>query len=197
MKIFTTINPVCISNIYFITDDEQKYGVIIDPGSFALNVYSMVKFTKAEVKKIIITHNENEQTGGIPLIKKIYNAEIFAYTDNILDFKATKISDGDIIKEGELIFKILETPVHSYDSISILADDSLFIGDIFQAGTLSSFWEDKSPSKYEYNIIKKNILSLQDYIIIYPGIGPATTIGIERKFNPFFQKILNDKNKTY
>ena len=195
MKIFTTINLDYLTNVYFVTDNEQKYGVIIDPGSFSMNVYKLVQSTGAVIKKIIITHNDIEQTGGIALIKKIYNAEIYAYDQNIQDFKAKKVRSGTVIKEGELHFIIFETPVHSYDSISILIEDSLFIGEIFQAGTLCSFRENEDPSHYEYDIIKKNILSLKDHVVIYPGKGPSTTVEIERKFNPYFRKILNEKNR--
>lgn len=193
MKVFTTVNPDSISNIYFITDNEQKHGVIIDPGSFSSNVYKLIKFTGAEIKKIIITHNEEEQTGGIPIIKRIYDAEIFARNDYIMDFKVTLIKNGSVIKEGELELKIIETPVHTYDSISILAENTLFIGDIFEAGILSSFEDRTEPSEYEFNIIRKHILSLPDDVVIYPGRGPATTVEIERKYNPYFKKFMDEK----
>ena len=190
MKIYTTINPDCISNIYLITDDNQKYGVIIDPGSFALNVYRLVQFTGVEIKKVIITHNDIEKTGGIPILKNIYNAQIYAYDENVLDFNVIKARNNSVITEGELEFKIIETPVYAYDAISILSEDALFVGDILQAGTLSAFEGKKEPSEYEYEIIRKNILSLPDHVIIYPSKGPATTVEIERKFNPYFKKFL-------
>ena len=195
MKVYTTVSPNCITNIYLVTDNNQKYGVIIDPGSFALNVYKLIQLTGVQIKKIIVTHNDDEQTCGIPLIKRIYDAPIYAYNENIMDFKAIKVTNGSVITEGELEFKIIETPVHTYDSISILIDDTLFVGDIFQAGTLSSFEEgEKEPSRFEYEVIKKHILSLPDQVIIYPNKGPATTVEIERKFNPYFLKFLNENS---
>jgi hydroxyacylglutathione hydrolase len=191
MKVFTAVDPNTISNIYFITNDDQKYGIIVDPGSFSLNVYKMVKSTKAVIKKIVITHNGQKQCGGIPLIRKIYDAEIFSWQDTILDFPSTKVKNGTIIKEGELELKIMETPIHSYDSISILAEQYLFVGDVLQAGALSSLDKGKKPMEFEFKIIKKYFLSLPNNIIIYPGHGPATTIEIEKKFNPYFQRISN------
>jgi hydroxyacylglutathione hydrolase len=190
MKVFTTVNPDTISNIYFVTDDNQKYGVIIDPGSFAANVYKLILSTGAEIKKIIVTHNGPEQTAGIPLIKKIYTPEIYAKNDTVQDCPAKQIKNGTVITEGDLIFKIIETPVHSYDSISILAEDTLFVGDALQAGALSSL-DKKTPQEFELKIIQKYFLSLPDRTIIYPCHGPATTIDIEKQFNPYFQRILN------
>src|SRR4030042_1056647 len=102
MKIYTALNPEYITNIYFITDNNNKYGVIIDPGSFDGNVYNLIQYSKAEIRKIIITHNDIAQTKGIPLIKKIFDAPVFSYSDKIIDTKSEKVRDGDIITEGEL-----------------------------------------------------------------------------------------------
>lgn len=186
MKIYTTINPDSLSNIYLIKSDKNNQGVLIDPGSFSQNVYQTLKSTDIEIKKIIITHNGIEQINGIPLIKKIFDAEIYAYDEIILDYETITVRNDSVINLEEMEFKIIETPVHTYDSISILTNDAIFIGDIFQAGSLSSFIEKKEPSQYEYNIIKNKILSLPDSLIIYPGQGPATTLELERKFNPYF-----------
>ena len=79
MKVFTTINPDYIANIYFVTDDEQKYGFIINPGTFAFGVYELIKYTGAEINGIIVTHNGIEQTDGIPLIKKIYMMQRYTH----------------------------------------------------------------------------------------------------------------------
>lgn len=194
MKVYATLNPEYVSNIYLITDDEHRSGVIIDPGSFSLNVYKLIKHTQCEIKKIIITQNTIEHTAGIPLIKKIYDAEIYAFDENILDYKAIKIKNNFIINEGDLEFKIIETPVHTFDAVSVLIDDVIFTGNIFQSGSLNAFEEKIKPSEYEFDIIRKKILILSDSIIIYPGKGPISTMEIEKKHNSYFKKIL-ERNK--
>jgi hydroxyacylglutathione hydrolase len=192
MKIFTALNPEYLTNIYFITDDDNKNGVIIDPGSFDENVYKLAQYTKVEINKIIVTHDDIVQTKGIPLIKRIYDAEIIAYKDTIMDFKTTKVRDGMTITQGGLTFKIIETQIHSHDSISILIEDAIFTGDIIEAGTLNSFEKDKEPSDYELHVIKNKILTLPANLIIYPSQGPATTLEIEKKYNQYFKKIIDD-----
>lgn len=188
MNVYTTINPDCITNIFLLTDDNNKYGIIINPGSFELSVYKLVKNFGVEIKKILVTQNTIEHTAGIELLKRIYDAEIYAYNENILDYKAVKVREGDIIKEGELELKVIETPISSYDSISYYIEDMIFIGNIFEAGILSSIDEKKGPFEYEYIIIKKKILPLPDWTIIYPSNGPASTIELERNYNPYFQR---------
>ncbi|MCG8569941.1 MAG: hypothetical protein MJB14_07350 [Spirochaetes bacterium] len=189
MKVFTILNPVTISNIYFITDDKQEYGVLIDPGDFTLNIYQMIKSIGAEIKKVIITNNGKNQTNGIPIIKKIYDAQIYAKTKINFDYPVQLLKKDDIIKERELTFRVLETPIHSFDSISLLIQDALFVGNLLQAGSLSSIDKSTTPSHFELNIVKKYFFNLSDSTIIYPTKGPATTLMIEKKFNPYFKMI--------
>lgn len=194
MKIYATLNPDYISNIYLVADDENKFGIIINPGSFAYNVYKLVQSAGVEIKGIIVTQNAKECTDGIRLIKKIYDAKIYAYSPDIEDFKTVKVRDGFIIEESGITLKVLETPVNTFDSISIMSQDVVFVGNIMEAGTLSGFEEKDTPSDYEYQIIKNKILNINDNLIIYPGKGPATTLEIEKKFNPYFKEIMGINN---
>ncbi len=188
MKVFTTVSPKTIFNIYIVTDDEQKYGVIIDPGDFSINIYKLIKYIGAKITKVILTDGQEKKTDGIPLLKKIYDIDIYAYKNIIYDYETKVIRNGKEIVEGDLVFKIIETPAVSYDSISILIEDALFIGNAFQAGTLNRFkTEEFNTPDFELKVIKKNILNLPDHTIIYPSFGPATTLQIEKKFNPYFR----------
>ena len=192
MRVFTIINSETISNIYFITDDNQTEGVLIDPGSFAINVYNEIKNIGAMVTKIIITHNDFDKIKGITVIKKIYDVEIFTHNSSEYDFKTTKVKHGDTIKIGNDTGVILETPIKSYDSISLKIANNLFVGDVLQTGGLSSIDKTGIPSKLELGVIKKHFINLPDNTIIYPENGPATTIEIEKKFNPFFKRVSNE-----
>ena len=93
------------------------------------------------------------------------------------------------LKREILNFKIIDTPVHAYDSVSILIDDVLFVGNIFQTGILNPFEKNKDFSTYEHRIISEQILSLPEQVVIYPSKGPPSTVEIEKKFNPYFNKI--------
>lgn len=188
MKVFTTVSPKTIFNIYIVTDDKQQYGVIIDPGDFSINIYNLVKYIGAKITKIILTDGQEKKIDGIPVLKKIYDVDLYAYKNFILDYETKVIRNGNEIIEGDLNFKIIETPVSSYDSVSILIEDALFIGNAFQSGTLNRFkTAEFNTVDFELKVIKKNILSLPDHTIIYPSFGPATTLEIEKKFNPYFK----------
>jgi glyoxylase-like metal-dependent hydrolase (beta-lactamase superfamily II) len=188
MKIYAALNPETITNIYLITAD-GKNGIIINPGSLSYNIYKLIQSTGIEITKVIITQNKSENTNGLHLLKRIYDAEIYAYDGHDLGYKTISVRDGFTINESGFKLKILETPINSFDSISVLTDNAVFVGNIMQAGSLTAFLEGKCPSGYELEIIKKKIFPLADNLIIYPSLGAATTLEIEKKFNPFFKAI--------
>ena len=190
MKIFTTVSPKTIFNIYIVTDDKQKYGVIIDPGDFSINIYNLVKYIGAKITKVILTDGQNKKVEGIPTLKKVYDVDIYAYRNMVCDYETKVVRNGHEIVEGDLKFKIIETPAPSYDSISILIEDALFIGNVFQTGTLNRFkTEEFNTPDFELKVIKKSILTLPEHTMIYPSFGPATTLEIEKKSNPYFKGI--------
>lgn len=191
MKVFTILNPNSITNIYLVTDDDQRSGVLIDPGSFESYVYRIIKNIGAEIKKIFITSDNKSETAGIGVIKKIYDPDIYATSDVVCGYPAKIIKDGDIIKESGMEFKIIKTPIHKYNAISIYVQDALFVGKMLQAGELASLGESSEPTSYELSVIKEKIFNLDENTIIYPGIGPATTLKLEKEFNCYFKDIKN------
>lgn len=187
MKIFTVLNPNSITNIYLVTDDSQTNGVLIDPGSFETYVYKIIKNIGADIKKIFITSNNVSETGGIGVIKKIYDAEIYGMNDTVCGYPARVIKDGDCIEESGMEFKIIKTPIHKYNALSIYVQNALFVGKMLQAGELSSLGDSSEPADYELSIMKEKILTLDENTIIYPGVGPATTLKLEKEFNCYFK----------
>jgi glyoxylase-like metal-dependent hydrolase (beta-lactamase superfamily II) len=97
------------------------------------------------------------------------------------------LKDGDILETGGLKFKVLHTPGHSRGSICLLGEGVLFSGDtLFNGGVGRT---DLARWGGDYNAIIKSIktklLALDDDITVYPGHGPKTTIGAERRSNPY------------
>jgi glyoxylase-like metal-dependent hydrolase (beta-lactamase superfamily II) len=94
--------------------------------------------------------------------------------------------DGDIISLGELEFLVIHTPGHTPGSISLKYRDILFSGDaLFFEGIGRT---DVPGGDYEVLVrsIRERLFTLPDSVKVFPGHGPATTIGHEKKNNPFF-----------
>jgi glyoxylase-like metal-dependent hydrolase (beta-lactamase superfamily II) len=93
--------------------------------------------------------------------------------------------DGDIINIGKVKFRILHTPGHTIGGICLVGDGIVFTGDtLFNYGIGRA---DFPGSDYDQELesIRTKLMTLPDDYKVYPGHGPASTIGTERKGNPF------------
>jgi len=94
------------------------------------------------------------------------------------------LKDGDVIKVGDLSFTVLHTPGHSPGSICLYGEGVLFSGDtLFREGIGRS---DLPGGNYrELMNSLHRLMALSEDTVVYPGHGPKTTIGTEKKQNPF------------
>ena len=98
------------------------------------------------------------------------------------------IDEGDIIKIGNTVeLKVIHTPGHSPGGICLMTDNIIFSGDTLFYGSIGR--TDFPGGSYRDLIsnIKNKLLCYDDDVVVYPGHGPATTIGFERKRNPFLR----------
>ncbi|MCW4031704.1 MAG: MBL fold metallo-hydrolase, partial [Candidatus Bathyarchaeota archaeon] len=99
-----------------------------------------------------------------------------------------KLRDGDIIRIDKFRLVVLHTPGHTKDGISLVGDRFVFTGDALFAGSVGR--TDFPGGSYEelMRSIRTKLLSLPDSFKVYCGHGPPTTIGDEKKYNPFLQR---------
>ncbi|NLW06548.1 MAG: MBL fold metallo-hydrolase, partial [Clostridia bacterium] len=99
----------------------------------------------------------------------------------------TLLQEGDIISIGETIkLEVIHTPGHTPGGICLKGEGVIFTGDTLFAGSIGR--TDFPGGSYEQliNAIKAKLFSLDDDLKVYPGHGPASSIGAERAANPFF-----------
>jgi glyoxylase-like metal-dependent hydrolase (beta-lactamase superfamily II) len=96
------------------------------------------------------------------------------------------VEEGDLITFGDILLKVLHTPGHSRGGISLVTDKMVFVGDTLFEGSIGR--TDFPGGDYEGLIrhVKEKVFPLGDDVVIYPGHGPKTTVGRERRTNPFF-----------
>jgi glyoxylase-like metal-dependent hydrolase (beta-lactamase superfamily II) len=99
------------------------------------------------------------------------------------------IREGDIIELGEVKLRVLHTPGHSKGSIALLSADVVFSGDTLFAGGIGRYDLPGGSLEEIMNSLKNKLLILPDHLKVYPGHGPVTTIGEERRSNPFLQDL--------
>jgi glyoxylase-like metal-dependent hydrolase (beta-lactamase superfamily II) len=97
------------------------------------------------------------------------------------------LKDGDYVKFGKIALKVMHTPGHSPGSISLIGENEVFTGDTLFAGSIGRTDLPQSSESDMKESLKK-LANLPDDLRVYPGHGPTTTIGEEKRSNPFLME---------
>ncbi|WP_455544559.1 MBL fold metallo-hydrolase [Intestinibacter sp.] len=194
-------------NTYILGDEKTKKCAVIDPGASIIDIFNIIKQHGLTVEYIILTHGHGDHICRVPEIKSQTDALVVAHVkeDEVLNDRVKNLSgqlpgplveleadryveEGDIIKLGDLKLKIIHTPGHTKGGMCIKVDENIFTGDTLFAGGIgrTDFYGG------DYKQIMKSLKKLAKYddnAVIYPGHGPESTIGVEKRMNPYMQQI--------
>jgi len=196
------------TNCYIVGSSSTKQGIIIDPGAEAETILGTVQQMGLSISLIVITHAHMDHVGALHSVKEKTNAAFAVHEDEkgfvlsapmrmltslgVTPFKSPPkpdrlLKDGDRIDISDLHFEVLYTPGHSSGGISLSGHGVVFSGDtLFNFGIGRTDFPGCSHERLMKSIREK-LMVLPDETIVYPGHGPPTTIGDERRGNPFLQ----------
>lgn len=199
-------------NCSIVGDAETREAIVIDPGDNPEQILEVLRRHRLRVKYIVITHAHIDHVGGAARLKQATAAPVLMHPEDRwlyqnLELQATLVGlpapppaaeidhglrAGDEIRWGQhLRAQVLHTPGHSPGSVSLYVPEReiLFAGDTLFAGSIGR--TDLWGGSYDAILrsIHAELLPLDDRTAIYPGHGPATTIGAERERNPFLQDL--------
>lgn len=187
-------------NCYILGDKRTREAVIIDPGADYDRIKERLERIKVLPKYVLDTHGHADHIGAngqfkLPIL--IHRLDALFLSDpkknlstmfglDVVSPNAERtLEDKDVINIGDLALEVIHTPGHTPGSISIKCNDLVFTGDtLFCEGvgrTDFPYASEKDLSKS----LRERLLVLPDSTRIYPGHGPASTIGHERERNPF------------
>ncbi|WP_461372199.1 MBL fold metallo-hydrolase [Candidatus Aquicultor sp.] len=193
------------SNCYLVASEPTKEAMVIDPGGSAGVIMDTIAAQGLDVKYIILTHGHFDhfeaaldvarKTGakiGIHKLDAVALSEpsislAFWLGENPETFTPDfELTDGQVIKFGDLEAKILATPGHSPGSITVNIGNTLFTGDLLFHQSIGR--TDFAGGSYESLLksVREQIFKYPDQVKVYPGHGPSTTVGDERRNNPYF-----------
>lgn len=193
-------------NCSVIADEKTREAMVIDPGDEIERVLEIVRRHGLTVKQIVVTHAHIDHVGGAQKLKTATGAPILMNQNDhallkMLDVQAAwigvrppgalaidaSIGDGDKVRAGALEASVLHTPGHSEGSVclyfepekKLIAGDTLFAGSIGRTDLPGGSFEKIMRSLHD------RVLALPDETVVVPGHGELTTIGEERRTNPF------------
>lgn len=190
-------------NCFIIGDKRTKKAIVIDPGDEPDRIMELIRDNSLDVRYIICTHAHFDHVGAVTDIKKETGARIVVHKDELELYHGVRdqaifwgyeldslpepdmlVKDGDDIKVGSLVFKVLHTPGHSPGSICLLGEGIVITGDTLFAGSVgrTDFYggdTDKLRNSFE------RLMLLPPETRVLAGHGPNSTIGRESSGNYF------------
>jgi hydroxyacylglutathione hydrolase len=194
------------SNSYLVVDEGTRRAAVVDPGMESEPVLEAVRAQGLRLDCLIATHAHFDHVAGSGLFKAATGAAIVMHpedlpllaimpeTARLFGFRAADpprpdrlVREGDVVAVGELRLGVLETPGHTPGSISLRGDGAVFVGDTLFAGSVGRTDLAGGSQEDLLRSIRNKLLTLPDMTVVYSGHGPPTTIGSERRNNPFLR----------
>ncbi len=194
-------NNIWMTNCYFL--QSEKAAIVIDPGYERESIVAFLDENKDKERLILLTHGHFDHIGGADVLRQktgvkigIGALDVPALSDNALNcadlfnrklepFSADyKYADGDLIKVGDIELRVISTPGHTVGGVSYLCGENLFSGDtLFKTSVGRTDFIGGNFEELENSIRK--LYTLPDETVVYSGHGESSTIGFEKKYNPF------------
>ena len=180
------------SNCYIVGSETTKEGIIIDPGDDDRQILKATEELGLEIKLIIITHGHIDHMGALDKVREDTGAEAAMHADDSggrpeESAKLRFLKGGDSIDIGDLHFLVLHTPGHSPGGICLLGHGLVFAGDTLFNYGIGRYDLDGGNYSQLMNSIHTKLMVLPDDTVVLPGHGPESTIGAERRGNPFLR----------
>ncbi|HYI46127.1 MAG TPA: MBL fold metallo-hydrolase [Actinomycetota bacterium] len=192
-------------NCYVVGDPETKQAIVIDPGDEADVIAASLAERELTVTAIVATHAHFDHVVAAGRLRELTGAPFYLHRDDgpILDWLQEsgrmflgldlppppdvdrEASEGEILTAGSARLEVLHTPGHSPGSISLVTDTAVFSGDTLFAGSIGRTDLPGGDTQELLTAVRNKLFLLEDELPVYPGHGPQTTLGEEKRFNPF------------
>ncbi len=210
MRVESFLVGMLETNCYLLADEPGRQAVVIDPGGDGDRIAHRIETLGLKLAAILNTHGHFDHVMDAWALKEKLGGEIYMSTRDIPIVEQSMVTmgsffgmkqltspteidhnlkEGDILTFGAIVLEVLETPGHTpgHVSFSMPRGNSIFVGDTLFAGSIGR--TDFPGGSYSRLIssVREKIFTLNDATLVYPGHGPHTTVGEEKRTNPFFR----------
>ncbi len=203
MKITTFVKGPIDANNYLLVDEETNEAVLIDCSSAEESYINEIKQSGVNLKYILLTHGHFDHVLGVDKFKKVFGTDVYVSKEDLSQVKLVPdmmqmfagmvpvnisdinnfVADGDEFFIGKTKIKAIATPGHTQGGICYFTGNSLFSGDTLFQGSVGRCDLLDGDFKQITESIKNKLFGLPDAVVVYPGHGPKTSIGYEKKYN--------------
>ena len=197
------VGPI-MANCHILGCETTKEAAVIDPGDEADRILQALAKSELTVKLILNTHGHFDHVGGNRRLKEVTGAPLMIHEFDAPMLESLSqsaaawgmraenspepdkfLEDGDKVAFGTLSLSVIHTPGHTRGGVSFHTDGAVFVGDTLFAGSIGR--TDFPGGDYDTLIasIQKKLFPLGDDVVVYTGHGPETSIGHEKRSNPF------------
>ncbi len=207
MKVHTIPVTPFMQNCRVIVCNETNKAALVDPGGDPEKIAAFVDSLGVEVEKILLTHGHLDHVGASVVLKNKYNVEIVGpHKDEQFWFDAlpmqcqmfgfpimepflpdTWLEEGDKVAVGKIDLSVFLCPGHTPGHVVFYnkPSSSVFVGDVLFQGSIGRTDFPKGDGPTLLNSIREKLFTLPDETVVLSGHGNETTIGIEKRTNPF------------
>lgn len=194
-------------NCYIVGDEETREAAVIDPGGSPQKVLALLARHRLHLKVIINTHAHFDHVQGVGEVRKATGARFLLHRADLPILQRAPqqmrlwlgqegeaapepdgfLDEGDLVPIGGIALRVLHVPGHSPGSIALVeeAGKHVFVGDVLFAGSIGRTDIPGGDFDTLMASLRDKLLTLDDAYQVWPGHGPSTTIGQERRTNPF------------
>jgi glyoxylase-like metal-dependent hydrolase (beta-lactamase superfamily II) len=197
-------NGVFAENTYLVADPDSREAVIIDPGEEADLILARLAHERWTPRAVWLTHAHLDHVAGVarvkeetgvpvllhPLDRRLYDAApkqaaMFGLSCDAPPAPDAELADGQRVSVGACTFEVLHTPGHSPGSVTFAGHGLAFTGDALFAGSIGRTDLPGGDMETLARSIRQRLYTLPDDTVVWSGHGPETTIGREKRTNPF------------
>ena len=200
-------------NAYLVIDRVSRDAAMVDPGDDADRLIEAVEQANVRLRAIWLTHAHFDHVGAVRALRTRFEVPVFLHEEDVPMFEAgpfqaaswglpfdgdevpaERFTEGQGLRLGELSFTVMHTPGHSPGHVTLLGHGIALVGDCLFAGSIGRTDLPMANGPAMAQSLER-IVALPPETRVLPGHGPATTVGEERRSNPFIRELLGSRTR--
>ncbi len=197
-------------NAYLVWRSGAQDAVVVDPGAGTPDLIRFLASSGLTVRAILLTHAHLDHVDGVAVLKRVTGAPVYLHRDALPHYESVELQaasfgmelaplpppdaelvGGESLHFGPMEFQIRDAPGHAPGHVILYApDDAIaFVGDVVFSGSIGRTDLPGGDFRLLMTSIRSAVLTLPDETRLFPGHGPDTTVGHERRYNPFIAPV--------